>query len=85
MATTNESTNIRTYHRSIPPIYLSYSNQNDFIERYFVVQLYEQLRANGIDQSIIWFDHQRGIHPDKVTRKIIRCFLFLVCLFVFSQ
>ena len=67
------ATNNRTHHRSTPPIYLSYSNQNDFIERYFVVQLYEQLRANGIDHSILWFDHHRGIHPDKV----IRDFAFL--------
>lgn len=67
---TNESTNIRTHHRSIPPIYLSYSNQNDFLERYFVVQLYEQLRIHGIDETVIWFDHHRGTHPDKVTRNI---------------
>jgi hypothetical protein len=62
---TNES--IRTHQqRSMPPIYLSYSNQNGFIERYFVVRLYEQLRENGIDENVIWFDHQRGIHPDQV-------------------
>ena len=63
---TNDSINAHTQHRSISPIYLSYSNQNGFIERYFVVRLYEQLRANGVDEGVIWFDHQRGIHPDKV-------------------
>jgi hypothetical protein len=64
----NESiitTTTRTHQRSMPPIYLSYSNQNAFIERYFVVKLYELLKDNGINENIIWFDHQRGIHPDR--------------------
>ncbi len=65
---TDESITTRTYHRSIPPIYLSYSNQNGFIERYFVVKLYEQLVQNGLDEGVIWFDHQQGIHPDKVKK-----------------
>ena len=66
MATEESITTTRTHQRSIPPIYLSYSNQTGFIERYFVVKLYEQLVENGLDEGVIWFDHHQGIHPDKV-------------------
>lgn len=52
--------------RSMPPIYLSYSTQSGFLERYFVVKLYEQLIKHGLDESVIWFDHHQGIHADKV-------------------
>ena len=53
-------------HRSIPPIYLSYSNQTGFIERYFVVKLHERLVENGLGEGVIWFDHRQGAHPDRV-------------------
>jgi len=81
---TEESITTNTHHRSIPPIYLSYSNQTGFIERYFVVKLYEQLIANGLDEGIIWFDHHRGAHPDKVTKSIQIEFCFGIS-FIFSQ
>lgn len=61
-----ESMTTRIHHRPVPPIYLSYSNQTGFLERYFVVKLHEQLVANGLGQGVIWFDHNQGIHPDKV-------------------
>ena len=61
-----ESTPIGSSHRSIPPIYLSYSNQTGFIERYFVVKLYQRLIENGLGEGVIWFDHRQGAHPDKV-------------------
>ncbi|CAF3151951.1 unnamed protein product [Rotaria socialis] len=60
-----ESITTRIHHRAIPPIYLSYSNQTGFIERYFVVKLYEQLVGSGLGEGVIWFDHHQGIHPDK--------------------
>ncbi len=64
--TTDETITTRTHHCSMPPIYLSYSNQTGFIQRYFVVRLYEQLIEHGLDENVIWFDHHQGIHPDKV-------------------
>jgi hypothetical protein len=64
----------------MPPIYLSYSNQTGFIQRYFVVRLYEQLIEHGLDENVIWFDHHQGIHPDKV--KIFRS-IFFDCLFIY--
>jgi hypothetical protein len=71
MAATNESITTR---RSIPPIYLSYSNQTGFTERYFVVKLYENLIENGLDDGVIWFDHHQGLHPDKVKQIFIWIF-----------
>ncbi|UJR28895.1 hypothetical protein I4U23_010115 [Adineta vaga] len=55
----------RRRHHSIPPIYLSYLNENNFLERYFVVKLYERLVKNGLGESVLWFDHQQGIHSDR--------------------
>jgi hypothetical protein len=66
MATEESMTTTRTNQRSIPPIYLSYSNQTGFIERYFVGKLYKQLVENGLGEGVIWFDHHQGIHLDKV-------------------
>ena len=66
ITTTATITTTRTHTRTIAPIYLSYSNQTGFFERYFVIKLYEQLVANGLADGIIWFDHVQGIHPDKV-------------------
>ncbi|CAF0720705.1 unnamed protein product [Adineta steineri] len=63
--TSENSITIRTRHQSIPPIYLSYSNECDFIERYFIVKIYEKLVKNGLGEGVIWFDHHQGIHPDK--------------------
>ncbi|CAF2670861.1 unnamed protein product [Rotaria sp. Silwood2] len=65
MMASEESITTRIHHRSIPPIYLSYSNQTGFIERYFVVKLYQQLVEHGLGEGVIWFDHHLGIHPDK--------------------
>jgi hypothetical protein len=64
MATEDSTTN-RTHHRSTAPIYLSYSNQTGFLERYFVVKLYQQLLHNGLGDGVIWFDHNQGSHPDQ--------------------
>jgi hypothetical protein len=68
LMTTGASTTTRTNQRSIPPIYLSYSNQTGFIERYFVVRLFKKLVENGLGEDVIWFDHHQGIHPDKVNK-----------------
>ncbi|CAF0815978.1 unnamed protein product [Didymodactylos carnosus] len=46
------------------PIFLSYSNQTGFNERYFVIRLYQQLIENGLN-NVIWFDHNEGVHQDK--------------------
>lgn len=72
MATEGSTTSItgaatRTLSRSVAPIHLSYSNQSGFLERYFVVKLYQQLIAHGLGEGVLWFDHDQGIHPDKVT------------------
>ncbi len=66
-------------NRSTAPIYLSYSNQTGFIERYFVLRLHQQLVENGLGEGVLWFDHSQGIHPDKVcqtTERYALLFLF---------
>ena len=66
-AAATTTTTARTLSRSVAPIYLSYSNQSGFLERYFVVKLHQQLLAHGLGDGVLWFDHEQGIHPDKVT------------------
>lgn len=79
--TTPATTKSRTQARSSAPIYLSYSNQTGFIERYFVVQLYKQLVTHGLGEGVIWFDHEQGIHPDKVLQEnILICCFFLISI-----
>jgi hypothetical protein len=63
------STTIRKQSRSITPIYLTYSSETIFAERYFVVQLHAQLVRHGLGKGVLWFDHDQGIHSDKVTRQ----------------
>lgn len=82
MMAAEESIPTRNHHRSIPPIYLSCSNQTGFIERYFVVKLYDKIVESGFGDGIIWFDHHQGIHPDKVN--ILFHFDFLID-FIFSR
>lgn len=56
-------------HHPIPPIYLCYSNQGEFLERYFAVQLHERLLQRGLGDGVLWFDHRQGIHADRVKHR----------------